>query len=106
MKLLVIFLFISVQGFSQTDTLKVMTSAVCEMCKKTIEHDMSFEKGVKKISLDVENKLLTVIYDPKKTSPEKIRIAITKTGYDADSLKADPKAFKRLPECCRNPDQH
>jgi hypothetical protein len=34
---------------------------------------------------------------------EKIRIAITKSGYDADSLKADPKAFKHLPECCKKP---
>ena len=75
----------------------------CGMCKKTIEHDLLFEKGVKKVSLDLDTKVVTVVYNSKKTDEEKIRIAITKIGYDADSLKADQKAFNKLPLCCREP---
>jgi copper chaperone CopZ len=85
------------------DTLNVKTSALCETCKKTLEHDLSFEKGVKKATLDLDTKILSVVYNSEKTNPDKIRKAITKTGYDADSLKADPKAFNRLPECCKAP---
>jgi len=82
---------------------KIKTSAVCEMCKKTIEHDLSFEKGVKSVKLDLDSNIVTVGYNAAKTDEQKIRLALTKVGYDADSLKADPKAMQRLPECCRDP---
>jgi mercuric ion binding protein len=92
--------------YSQTDTVRIKTSSLCKQCKEKIEGDLSFEKGVKHSSLDLKTKEVTVVYNPQKTSPEKIRIAITKSGYDADSLKADAKAFRRLPECCQKPDIH
>ena len=88
---------------AQNDTLKIQTSAVCETCKETIEHDLSFVKGIVSSDLRVKTHELTVIYDPKKIDANKIRTEVTKIGYDADSLKADPKAFKKLPECCKKP---
>lgn len=81
--------------------LKVKTSAVCDMCKETMEKHMAFEKGVKKSNLDVDSKILTITYNPTKTTPEKLRIAVTKSGYDADDLPADPKAYKKLDACCK-----
>lgn len=84
-----------------TAELKIKTSATCSMCKTTIEKYMAFEKGVKKSSLDVDSKILTVTYNPEKTNPEKLRVAVTKSGYDADDLKADPKAYKKLDDCCK-----
>jgi copper chaperone CopZ len=71
------------------------------MCKEIIEKDLSFEKGVKKTNVDLESKSITVIYNSEKTDPDKIRLAITKTGYDADSIPGDQKAYSRLPECCK-----
>ena len=91
---------------AQNDTVVVKTSALCEQCKERIEHDLSFEKGVRSGKMNLDTKAVTVIYNPQKTSPEKIRMAITKIGYDADSLKADEKAFMRLPDCCRSPEHH
>ena len=88
------------------DTLNIRTTAVCKTCKKTIEHDLSFAKGVKKATLDLDSKIISVVYDAEKTTPEKIREAVTKTGYGADSLAADPKARKRLPDCCRLDESH
>lgn len=84
-----------------TAELKVKTSAVCDMCKETMEKHMAFEKGVKKSNLDVDSKILTVTYNPTKTTPEKIRLAVSKSGYDADDVKADPKAYKKLDACCK-----
>jgi cation transport ATPase len=84
-----------------TAEIKIKTSATCDMCKTTIEKYMAFEKGVKKSNLDVATKILTVTYNPKKTTPEKLRIAVTKSGYDADDLKADPKAYSKLEDCCK-----
>jgi periplasmic mercuric ion binding protein len=93
-------LFLKAQG---PDTLRVQTSAVCGECKEIIERYLSFEKGILSSDLDVKSKVLTVIYNQKKTDPDKIRVAITHSGYDADSLKADPRAFRKLPECCKRP---
>lgn len=94
--------FVSVTMLAaQTASVKIHTSAVCETCKETIEKDLSFEKGVKSADLNVETKDLTVIYDPAKTTPDKIRRRVSRIGYDADDVKRDPKAFNRLPDCCK-----
>ena len=86
---------------AQSDTLVVKTSVLCDECKERIEHDLSFTKGVKSNVVNLDTKEVTVVYNAEKTNPEKIRVAITKIGYDADSLKADQKAFNKLPLCCR-----
>ncbi len=80
---------------------KIKTSAVCGMCKKTIEKAMSYEKGVQSASLDVDSKMLTIVYNPKKTNIDKLRTSVSKTGYDADNIMADPKAYNQLDECCK-----
>ena len=96
-------MFGAVGLYAQTDTVRIKTSAVCDQCKDRIENDLSFEKGVKKVNLDLDTKEVMVVYNTQKTTPAKIAEAITKIGYDADSLKADAKAFKKLPECCQKP---
>lgn len=89
-------------GYGQSeDVIKIKTSAICKMCKKRIERDMSLTKGVNQAELNLDNKVLTVAYNAKKTNPEEIRKAVTKIGYDADTLPADEKAHSRLPECCQ-----
>jgi copper chaperone CopZ len=88
---------------AQMDTLVVKTTVLCDECKERIEHDLSFEKGVKSNVVNLDTKEVTVVYNPAKTDPQKIRVAITKIGYGADSLKADEKAFNKLPLCCREP---
>ena len=89
------------QAQSTTAEVKIKTSATCDMCKETIEKNLAFEKGIKKSVLDVDTKVLTVTYNPEKTSPEKIRLAISKIGYDADDVPADEKAYKKLDDCCK-----
>ncbi len=71
------------------------------MCKKTIESEIGKMTGVKKATLDVETKVLTVEYNSKKTNPDKIRKAIAAIGYDADDVKANNRKQKELPGCCK-----
>lgn len=106
---LIAFLLISILAKAQnknTVELKVKTSAVCGMCKTTIERELAFAKGVKKSELDVPSKVVTVIYNPNKTTPEKIRQAISMAGYDADDVPADPKAYEKLHACCKKDVTH
>jgi mercuric ion binding protein len=107
---LVFFLGISTGGFSQDSKqeinkdsaqVQIKTSAICGMCKNKIEHDLALEKGIKSVSLDLDTKVVTVGYNPKKTDPDQIRKAISLIGYDADKVPADKKAYDKLPGCCK-----
>ncbi|MBV6483775.1 MAG: hypothetical protein KFKLKKLM_00230 [Flavobacteriales bacterium] len=89
------------QKANKTETITIQTSAQCDMCKHTIEKAMAYEKGVKKSTLDVPTSILTVEYNPAKTTPEKIRKAVSDVGYDADDVPANPKAYEKLNPCCK-----
>ncbi|WP_221390317.1 heavy-metal-associated domain-containing protein [Dyadobacter sp. NIV53] len=80
---------------------KIRTTAVCEMCKARIERTLGLSKGVKESNLDLKDKVVTVEYNPKKTTAEEIRATIINTGYDADDMLANQKAHDRLPNCCK-----
>jgi copper chaperone CopZ len=88
------------QGKNQ-ETVQIKTSAVCDMCKKTLEKAMAYEKGVKASTLDVDSKVLTVVFDSRKTNADNVRKAVTETGYDADNLPAQERAYNRLDDCCK-----
>ena len=106
-KIIFISMFFVMSGFiktamAQMDTIRIKTSSICEQCKERIENDLSFEKGIKSSNLDLKTKIVTVVYNPKKTDEQRIRVAITKIGYDADTMKADQKSFRKLPDCCKH----
>lgn len=105
MKSVIMMIFIAMPSlfFAQktTETITIKTSAQCDMCKKTLEKAMAYEKGVKSSSLEVSSAVLSVEFNPKKTTPDKIRKAVSDVGYDADEVKADPKAYDNLPDCCK-----
>ena len=83
------------------EEVQIQTSAVCGMCEERIEGNIAYEKGVKKVELNNDTKIVTIGYDPRKTSPDNLRTAISKIGYDADNVVADPVAYEKLPGCCK-----
>ncbi|MFN3850149.1 MAG: heavy-metal-associated domain-containing protein [Spirosomataceae bacterium] len=85
----------------KTAEAKFKTSAVCGMCKKRIERDLGVTKGVVESKLNLDDKVVTITYNPKKTSPDKLKAAISKIGYDADDVMADKNAHDALPDCCK-----
>ena len=89
------------QNEDKMKKLEVKTSLQCEMCKERIMNELSFEKGIKDIEVNIEEKTVTVTYNTEKITPEKIRMAISKIGYDADDVPADPVAYSKLPRCCQ-----
>lgn len=76
----------------------------CESCKPRIDAALKYMKGIKFSKLDVEAQTITIDYNPKKTNPQAIREVISKTGFDADNVKADTTAYMKLDECCKKPD--
>lgn len=85
----------------KNEIIKIKTSAECEQCKKRLESNLIYQKGIKFCKLDVPSKVLTVTYNAEKTTPNAIRLAVSKLGYDADEVKADSLEYNKLPECCK-----
>ena len=81
---------------------EIQTSAICEMCQHTIEWELTFAKGIKDASLNLDNKVVTVLYNPDKITAEEIRERISSVGYHADELKRDSAAYENLPFCCKD----
>lgn len=101
------FLLVGSWGFAQVETLQVKgPTIVCQTCRRTIIRGLSTQRGIRGVEVDVPSKVITVVYRPDKTTPDRIRQAITRLGYDADSLPRDPKAFERLPACCKRQEPH
>ncbi len=80
---------------------KIKTSAVCDMCKERIEKNLTLSKGVSEAVLNLDDKVVTIKYNPKKTDEAALRKVITDTGYDADSQMCNKTAHDKLPECCQ-----
>lgn len=73
----------------------------CETCGQLFQSNMLKIKGVKMYELDEANATITVFYNTKKTDLATIKTAISKLGYDADEVKADPTAYEKLDGCCK-----
>nr|WP_297169301.1 heavy metal-associated domain-containing protein [uncultured Dysgonomonas sp.] len=57
-------------------------SMTCDNCKKRIEKNIAFEKGVTDMQVDLPAKTVMVVYHANKTNQEKLQKAIEKLGYE------------------------
>lgn len=79
----------------------ILTNAQCGMCKATIEQQLMAMDGVKKATLDLETKEVTVKFSNKKTNLDDIRLAISNLGYQADDVAPNAAAQAALSDCCK-----
>ncbi len=80
-------------GGKKTETVVFVTSIHCGNCKKRVEENIPFEKGVKDIAVDLTTKKVAIEFDPAKTDLETLRKAIERLGYTA-SHEASEKPEK------------
>ena len=111
MKKLFFSLVVLAAGFSASaqvkavQTTKISTPTVqCDMCKKKIETYLQRYDGVQVINVNVKRKETTVKYITDRVSEEEIKTAIANAGYDAADVAANPDSYKKLPRCCRKPE--
>ncbi|MBK8965216.1 MAG: cation transporter [Lewinellaceae bacterium] len=83
---------------TQTETFQVLGN--CGMCKRTIEKAAT-QAGAASANWDVEKDLLTVSFDPAKTSVDVIQKAVARSGYDNVGYKAPDEAYNDLHGCCQ-----
>lgn len=89
------------------DTLTVKTEITCdhclecETCGQNLIPSIYNLKGIKKITIEPEKNTITVVYQSAKITPNEIRVAISKRGYKADDIQADPQGLAKLDGCCK-----
>lgn len=79
----------------------IQTNGVCQKCEDLFKEHVPYFKGVKDYTYDSKTAKMTISYDTKKTSPDLLRQQISRLGYNADDVKADPSARAKLPACCK-----
>jgi periplasmic mercuric ion binding protein len=96
---------ISIAQFKKPVVAQIKTpQAACVECKDKIEKFMKYEEGIAKIVVDIRKKITTVTFLGDRTNIENIKTTIANLGFDADDITANEETYKRLPICCKRPE--
>jgi len=101
--LLGLFAEVNAQKKSDTNRLKVIfeVSMDCKKCVEKIEKNISFEKGVKKLSVSLEKKQVEIVYDARKTDIGKLQAALVALDFEVLVVfPTDLKSLNTPSPCC------
>ena len=73
----------------KTVVLTVNPEMHCANCEKKIKDNIRFEKGVKSIKTNIEDKTVTIEYDADKTTVPTIINGFKKIKYEAKEVKKE-----------------
>jgi copper chaperone CopZ len=62
---------------------------VCVACAARVKELLKTTPGVDLVELNLEEHVVHVQYDPDKTNPERLAIAVNQLGYKASVLQSD-----------------
>ena len=71
---------------AKTAVVTFKTSIRCHNCVKKITENISFEKGVKDLSVSLDSKTVKITYDPSKTDEATLAKALEKLGYRVEQV--------------------
>lgn len=84
--LLVTLMFGALNVMAETVDVKV-SGMVCSMCAQGIQKKFSSQESVKKLNVDMDNKLVTIeTHDGKSISDDTIKSLITEAGYNVANI--------------------
>lgn len=79
----------------------------CWVCKEKLENYLVQEKGptddagIIRWTININMGTVKIQYIPDRITPDFIRVSLNNAGFDADSTKAIPEAYKSLPPICK-----
>ena len=71
-----------------------VTTIDCKNCVKKVEANLPYEKGIKDMKVNLDDRTVWIKYDANKTDKEKLAAAIVKLGYEAEELIPEEEAKK------------
>jgi mercuric ion binding protein len=88
-------------AFAKTDsTASFKVWGNCDMCKSRMEKAAK-AAGAEKAVWNDESEMMTVEFNSKKTSSDKIQQKIASVGHDTEKYKSLENAYNALPGCCK-----
>jgi len=75
----------------KSEKVTFVVNMYCENCKAKIEKNISWEKGVKDLVVDLDAKTVFIKFDPRKITKENLKKAIEKLGYTCEISEPPPK---------------
>ena len=88
-------------AFAKTDsTASFKVWGNCDMCKSRMEKAAK-TAGAQKAEWNEESEIMTVEFNSKKTSSDKIQQKIAAVGHDTEKYKSLQNAYGGLPGCCK-----
>lgn len=78
------------------EEIKLKCNVTCAGCKASIENGMSGQKGIKSVDASIEEKVVTIAYNPDETNADAISKALKEVGY---ANKVLDKKNECTPEC-------
>ena len=98
-------LFVDKISAQKTVTIEIKTKIYCDHCSQCETCGLKFDKELFKLkgfkNFTIAGNIITVSYNPKKISIDKIREVISNLGFDADDVKATEAGLNGLDGCCR-----
>lgn len=70
----------------KTETVTFKVSMHCKNCANKITENISFVKGVEDLKVSLDQKTVTITYNPAKTDETTLQKAIEKLGYSAEKV--------------------
>lgn len=62
------------------------TEMSCDACKRSITKSIEQLQGIKKLDINLETKIISVIFDDEKTDEQSILNAVIGAGYEAEII--------------------
>lgn len=81
-------------------TASIKVYGECGSCKHRIENALKVE-GIKTAKWNVDDQFLTVQYNAKIITIDKIHSLVAAVGHDTNKVKANEIVYQKLPDCCR-----
>ena len=97
--ILICFIFLSKEAFTQTKKTSFEVAGVCDMCKERIENALDI-KGVKVATWSVETKICNISYNSEKITEKEIHKILASVGHDTQECRASDDVYNNLYHCC------
>ena len=96
-KIVLVAIFLATTAVSAQDAQKnkkeeqivFSVSMDCHNCEQKVMKNIPYERGVKDLNTNLENKLVTIRYKTKKTNKDNLKKAIEKLGFTCEEVKPD-----------------
>ena len=81
--------------------LVLIPKANCIICKEQLSNLLESNKGITSFEIHLNEKMILLSYNYKKTTMDDIHQLIASYGHKTDKSDPDPSALVNLADCCK-----